>query len=173
VIRAPMEPFSEIDMATIRADLDTWSTYEQQAWVLLASTGARLFEVHDLDDEDYTEQCRVIALGKAGEMKRRVVIPACAEPFLPAIIDEPLFPLSCEYLEKKLRVRLTRLGLGEGKGLSSLRLRAEGRLKQGETPSILIDMILGRASLAALVDPPSFAAISRAINMIGIGEMPG
>jgi integrase len=172
VIRVPTEPLTELDMAVVRADLHTWSTYERQAWVLLASTGARLFEVCDLDDEDRADQCRVIALGKAGETKRRVVIPACAEPFLPPIIDGPLLPLSREYLEKRLRARLKRLGLGEGKRLPSLRLRAEGRLKQAETPDILTDLILGRSSLAALVDPPPVAAISRAINTIGIGAMP-
>jgi hypothetical protein len=164
--------FTDKEMALIRADLISWPVAEQRLWVLMASTGAKLFELCETGYEESVDSYRIISLGKAGGMKRRIVIPECAQPFLPAVIDGPLFTLSCEYLEKRVRARLRKFGFGNDKNLSSLRLRAAATLKNDQKiPRVVIAAILGGGGLSVLTNPPSFAAISDAINVIGIGEM--
>ena len=145
-------PFTEDDMAKVRASLADWNDPDTVLlWVLCATTGMRRSEAFLIDGEEVLAgNLRTITLIptndhdtiKNDESKREIPIPADAIPFLPARITGRLFEgkerlVGNRWLSrnpvnigKRLLRRLEDLGvLGPGKDLKSTRHRAARRMK--------------------------------------------
>jgi integrase len=85
-------PLSEADMKEAKRNLRRLSGADQLLSRLLASTGMRLSEAFEIEDELKERGCRYVIVGKKTEQsERRVPLPASVLPFLPGIIKGSLF----------------------------------------------------------------------------------
>ncbi|MGN7124381.1 hypothetical protein [Methylorubrum thiocyanatum] len=152
------KPFTEEDMAKVRASLADWNDPDAKLlWVLCATTGMRRGEAYLIEGEQVLAgNLRCITLIptneddtiKNDESERMIPIPADAIPFLPARITGRLFEgdtltvggrkLARDRVSvgKRLLRHLKNLGvLGPGKNLRSTRHRAAQRMKNARLPN--------------------------------------
>ncbi|APX84392.1 hypothetical protein BV511_06460 [Methylorubrum extorquens] len=152
------KPFTEEDMAKVRATLATWNDPDAKLlWVLCATTGMRRGEAYLIEGEQVLAgNLRCITLIptneddtiKNDESERMIPIPSDALPFLPARIRGRLFgggtltvggrKLARDRISvgKRLLRHLKNLGvLGRGKNLRSTRHRAAQRMKNARLPN--------------------------------------
>ena len=144
----PRNIFDDNEMRLVLSDLPNWPKEQALLWVLLASTGMRLSEPFQIHGEEQIDGHRVVFMGtKTESSKRRIVLPKCAEQYLPERIDGGLFTTTPKYAGKEVLRRVRNLGINDPtKVLHSLRHRAETRL--GNIPDVkekVIDAILGHA----------------------------
>ena len=85
-------PFTDEDIAVIRANLSKLNTHDQLLVRLLATTGMRLGEAFQIDSEQTERGVRFVIVGSKTEQSlRRVPFPAALIEHLPKPIKGPLF----------------------------------------------------------------------------------
>jgi integrase len=85
-------PFADADMKAIERNLARLDEVDQLLVRLLASTGMRLSEAFEIDDEEKERGVRYVIVGKKTDQSlRRVPLPAAVLPYLPKSIKGPMF----------------------------------------------------------------------------------
>jgi integrase len=143
------EKFTVADMRTIRRNLHQLDKNDQVLVRLLASTGMRLAEAYEIDNEKKERGVRYVKIGtKTEQSERRVPFPEAVLPFLPKKIAEPLFKRDAADPESAASKRLNRFlrdcGITDrAKVIHSFRHRAQDRLRAFECPQDIRWAILG------------------------------
>jgi integrase len=129
-------PLSESDMKEAERNLDRLDTGDQMLFRLLATTGMRLSEAFEIDDEMKEHGCRFVIVGKKTEQSlRRVPLPSGMLPYLPKAIKGLLFKGGAPAASKRLNRFLSDIGVASPrKVLHSLRHRAQDRLRASGCP---------------------------------------
>ena len=143
-------PLADADMKAIKRNLARLNEADQLLVRLLASTGMRLSEAFEIDDEEKERGVRYVIVGKKTEQSlRRVPLPAAVLPHLPKSIKGPLFDRSknadpSDAASKRLNRFLDDIGIIDPrKVVHSLRHRAQDRLRAAECPEDIRWSILG------------------------------
>jgi len=142
-------PLDEADMKEVKRNLDKLSAFDQLLLRLLASTGMRLSEAFEIDNEATEKGCRYVIVGKKTEQSlRRVPLPVSVLPFLPKKITGPLFASDladpADTASKHLNRFLNDCGIVDPrKVVHSLRHRAQDRLRAAGCPEDVRWAILG------------------------------
>jgi integrase len=116
---------------------------------LLASTGMRLSEAFEINDEMKERGVRYVMVGKKTEQSlRRVPLPAAVLPYLPKAIKGPLFVSKHadppDMASKRLGKFLDDIGIIDPrKVVHSLRHRAQDRLRAAGCPEDVRWALLG------------------------------
>lgn len=150
-------PLDDNDMSLVRSRLGELRGEDQLLWKVLATTGMRLDEAFQIQDEFCEEGVRCVSIGtKTASSKRRIPLPTSLLGDLPPIIDHPLFEGKSEVAGKRLIYFLKRLGISykssaatgnKGKVVHSLRHRAKDRLRRAKCPLDIQYEILGHEIL--------------------------
>ncbi|WP_407114170.1 tyrosine-type recombinase/integrase [Bradyrhizobium sp. LMG 9283] len=129
-------PLSEADMKLCHTGLGDLDEADQLLFRVLASTGMRLSETFEIDDEFEERGCRfTIVRKKSLTSKRRVPFPKVLLPYLPKRIKRPLFSDSIPAATKRLNRFLDNCGINDpDKVVHSLRHRAQDRLRAAGCP---------------------------------------
>ncbi len=143
-------PLADADMKAIKRNLARLNEADQLLVRLLASTGMRLSEAFEIDDEEKERGVRYVIVGKKTEQSlRRVPLPAAVLPHLPKSINGPLFDRSknadpSDAASKRLNRFLDDCGIvDKRKVVHSFRHRAQDRLRAAECPEDIRWSILG------------------------------
>jgi integrase len=142
-------PLTDADMKELKRNLSRLSEPDQLLIRILGSTGMRLSEAFEIEDEQKEKGCRYVIVGKKTEQSlRRVPLPAAVFPFLPKNITGPLFPRSTldppDAASKRLNRYLDDCGIANPrKVVHSLRHRAQDRLRAAGCPEDVRWAILG------------------------------
>ena len=142
-------PLTDADMMEVRRNLARLSESDQLLVRLLGSTGMRLSEAFEIDDEEKEKGCRYVIVGKkTAQSLRRVPLAATLLPFLPKTITGPLFPRATldppDAASKRLNRFLDDTGIVDPrKVVHSLRHRAQDRLRAAGCPEDVRWAILG------------------------------
>jgi integrase len=143
-------PLADADMKAIKRNLARLDKADQLLVRLLASTGMRLSEAFEIDDEDKERGVRYVIVGRKTEQStRRVPLPAAVLPFLPKSIKGPLFDRTkhkdpSDAASKRLNRFLDDCGITDSrKVVHSLRHRAQDRLRAAGCPEDVRWSILG------------------------------
>ena len=142
-------PLDEADMKEVKRNLDKLSESDQLLLRLLATTGMRLSEAFEIDNEATEKGCRYVIVGKKTEQSlRRVPLPTSVLPFLPKKITGPLFASNladpADTASKHLNRFLNDCGIIDPrKVIHSLRHRAQDRLRAAGCPEDIRWALLG------------------------------
>ena len=143
-------PLADADMKAIKRNLARLNEADQLLVRLLASTGMRLSEAFEIDDEEKERGVRYVIVGKKTEQSlRRVPLPAAVLPYLPKSIKGPLFVRTKhkdppDAASKRLNRFLDDCGIADPrKVVHSLRHRAQDRLRAASCPEDVRWEILG------------------------------
>jgi integrase len=143
-------PISDADIKAIKRNLDQLDDGDQLLVRLLASTGMRIGEAFEIEDEEKERGCRYVVVGhKTDQSLRRVPLPASVLPHLPKSIKGPLFDRSknadpSDAASKRLNRFLDDCGIvDKRKVIHSFRHRAADRLRAAECPEDIRWSILG------------------------------
>jgi integrase len=138
-------PLSDADIAETKRNLGGLDDADQLLFRLLATTGMRLSEAFEIDDEATEHGIRFIIAGKKTEQSlRRVPLPAGMLPHLPKAFKGALFEGGPAAASKRLNRFLRDCGIGDPrKVLHSLRHRAQDRLRAAGCPEDVRWAILG------------------------------
>jgi hypothetical protein len=160
-------PFTESDMASIRANRHLFSDQEWLMWVWHASSSLRPDEIFNIIDESYEEgedpedtdpatgsprwhRIRTVWIrsGKTSFSKRALPIPQAVLDcgLLPSKIEGRLFKKELKPLLRGMREKLIRIGVcvrGGNKVLYSARHRAKDRMTNREVPDEVRRAIMG------------------------------
>ena len=142
-------PLNEADMEECKRNIDKLSESDQLLFRVLASTGMRLSEAFEIDNEEREKGCRFVIVGKKTEQSlRRVPLPTNVLPFLPKKITEPLFANNLadpsDTASKHLNRFLNECGIVDPrKVVHSLRHRAQDRLRAAGCPEDIRWALLG------------------------------
>ena len=143
-------PLADADMKAIKRNLARLNEADQLLVRLLASTGMRLSEAFEIDDEEKERGVRYVIVGKKTEQSLpRVPLPAAVLPHLPKSINGPLFDRSknadpSDAASKRLNRFLDDCGIvDKRKVVHSFRHRAQDRLRAAECPEDIRWSILG------------------------------
>lgn len=139
-------PLDDADMMKCNRNLDKLSASDQLLFRLLATTGMRLSEAFQIDDEEPKEKGhRFVIIGKkTKQSKRRVPFPASVLPYLPKSIKGPLFAGSAPAASKRLNRFLRDIGIADpNKVVHSLRHRAQDRLRAAGCSQDIREGLLG------------------------------
>jgi integrase len=143
-------PLADADMKAIKRNLTRLGEADQLLVRLLASTGMRLSEAFEIDDEQKERGVRYVVVGKKTDQSlRRVPLPAAVLPYLPKSIKEPLFALTkhkdpSDAASKRLNRFLDDIGITDPRKVAhSLRHRAQDRLRAAGCPEDVRWSILG------------------------------
>jgi integrase len=139
------QPLNEADIKNVKCNLDRLDTGDQVLFRLLATTGMRLSEAFEIDDEFKERGCRYVIVGKKTEQSlRRVPLPAGVLTHLPKSIKGPLFQGDARAASKRLNRFLNDCGIVDPrKVVHSLRHRAQDRLRAAGCPEDCRWAILG------------------------------
>jgi integrase len=165
--------FSESDMRLLRETmLPKLDKDERLMWLILATTGMRHSEVFSIREEFEEEGVRYVKVGKKTESsKRKVPLPNCLIPHLPARINGPLFDdPSLKNISKNLLRALRRAGIDDSrKVVYSTRHRAHTRLRNVGCDGDIQREIVGHESGEDHVNYGRFPirVLQRWINEIG------
>ncbi|MHC2282982.1 integrase [Bradyrhizobium diazoefficiens] len=129
-------PLSESDMKLCHAGLGDLDEEDQLLFLVLASTGMRLSEAFEINEEFEERNCRYAFVGmKSLTSERRVPFPKVLLPRLPKRIQRPLFTGSIPAASKRLNRFLDNCGIDHpDKVVHSLRHRAQDRLRAASCP---------------------------------------
>jgi integrase len=142
-------PLNEADIEKCKRNLDKLSESDQLLFRILASTGMRLSEAFEIDNEEKEKGCRYVIVGKKTEQSlRRVPLPTSVLPFLPKKIMGPLFASNLadpsDTASKHLNRFLNDCGIVDPrKVVHSLRHRAQDRLRAAGCPEDIRWALLG------------------------------
>jgi len=142
-------PLDEADIKEVKRNLDKLSASDQLLLRLLATTGMRLSEAFEIDNEATEKGCRYVMVGKKTEQSlRRVPLPVSVLPFLPKKITGRLFASNladpADTASKHLNRFLNDCGIVDPrKVVHSLRHRAQDRLRAAGCPEDVRWAILG------------------------------
>src|SRR5258706_11374243 len=138
-------PLSEVDIRSVKRNLDRLDEGDQLLFRVLAATGMRLSEAFEIDGEMKERGCRYIIVGrKTSQALRRLPLPGTLLPFLPRKLEGRLFPGDPRAASKRLNRFLNAVGIGDRrKVVHSLRHRAQDRLRAAGCPEDLRWAILG------------------------------
>jgi integrase len=138
-------PLNEADIKNVQSNLDRLDKGDQVLFRLLATTGMRLSEAFEIDDEMKERGCRYVIVGKKTEQSmRRVPLPAGVLPHLPKSIKGRLFEGGAPAASKRLNRFLNDCGIADArKVVHSLRHRAQDRLRAAGCPEDVRWAILG------------------------------
>jgi integrase len=138
-------PLDGADVRNAKRDLGQLDKSEQLLFRLLAATGMRLSEAFEISGEMKEHGVRYVVIGhKTKQSKRRVPLPAGVLPYLPAIIQGPLFHGSPRTASKQLNRFLNDCGIVDPrKVIHSLRHRAQDRLRAAGCPTDVRHELLG------------------------------
>jgi integrase len=138
-------PLNEADIKNVQSNLDRLDKGDQVLFRLLATTGMRLSEAFEIDDEMKERGCRYVIVGKKTEQSmRRVPLPAGVLPHLPKSIKGRLFEGGAPAASKRLNRFLNDCGIVDArKVVHSLRHRAQDRLRAAGCPEDVRWAILG------------------------------
>ena len=143
------EKFTDADMRTIKRNLHQLDRNDQLLVRLLASTGMRLAEAYEIDNEKKELGVRYVEIGtKTEQSERRVPFPEAVFPFLPKKIAGTLFKRDAADPQSAASKRLNRFlrdcGITDAaKVIHSFRHRAQDRLRAFECPQDIRWAILG------------------------------
>ena len=123
-------------MKLARAKLSDLDEEDQLLFLVLASTGMRLSEAFEIEQEFEERGCRFTIVGtKSATSKRRVPFPRVLIPYLPKRVSRPLFTGSIPAASKRLNRFLDHSGIDDpDKVVHSLRHRAQDRLRAAGCP---------------------------------------
>jgi integrase len=129
-------PLSEADIKTVKQNFDQLDKHDQLLFRVLATTGMRLSEALEIENEQKEGGCRYVIIGKkTPQSHRRVPLPAAVLSYLPKVINEPLFEGGAPGASKRLNRFLRDIGIvDKGKVVHSLRHRAQDRLRAAGCP---------------------------------------
>jgi integrase len=139
-------PLDDADMKKCKRNLDKLSASDQLLFRLLGTTGMRLSEAFQIDDEEPKEKGhRFVIIGKkTKQSKRRVPFPAGVLSYLPKAIKGPLFAGSAPAASKRLNRFLRDNGIADpNKVVHSLRHRAQDRLRAAGCSQDIREALLG------------------------------
>jgi integrase len=138
-------PLSDADIKNAKLSLDRLDHGDQMLFRLLATTGMRLSEAFEIEDELKERGCRYVIVGKkTDQSERRVPLPAGVLPYLPKVINVPLFEGKASQASKRLNRFLNECGIVDRrKVVHSLRHRAQDRLRAAGCPEDTRWAILG------------------------------
>jgi len=145
-------PLSDADIKDIKRNFARLSDFHQLLLRLLASTGMRLSEAFEIDGEQRERGVRFVIVGFVGrkteQSLRRVPLPAAVLPYLPKVIEGPLFASKdadpADAASKRLNRFLREIGIADPrKVIHSLRHRAADRLRAAECPQDIRWALLG------------------------------
>jgi integrase len=139
-------PLDDADMKKCKRNLDKLSASDQLLFRLLGTTGMRLSEAFQIDDDEPKEKGhRFVIIGKkTKQSKRRVPFPAGVLPYLPKAIKGPLFAGSTPAASKRLNRFLRDVGIADtNKVVHSLRHRAQDRLRAAGCSQDIREALLG------------------------------
>jgi integrase len=139
-------PLDDNDMKQCRDKLDNLSHSDQLLWIWLASTGMRLGELFQIDEEFSEGGIRYVITGsKTDQSRRRIPIPDVVLPLAPGRITRPLFTGGAPAASKRLNRFITKTAkiTDERKVLHSLRHRAQDMLRAASCPLDLREELLG------------------------------
>jgi integrase len=142
-------PLDDADMKVVKRNLDRLSEPDRLLFRLLASTGMRLSEAFEINDEMKERGVRYVIVGKKTEQSlRRVPLPAAVLPHLPKAIKGPLFVSKHadppDMASKRLGKFLDDIGIIDPrKVVHSLRHRAQDRLRAAGCPEDVRWALLG------------------------------
>jgi integrase len=142
-------PLTNADMKEIKRNLARLSKPDQLLVRLLGSTGMRLSEAFEIEDEEKEKGYRYVIVGKKTEQSlRRVPLPTALLPFLPKAITGPLLPRTThdppDAASKRLARFLDDCGIVDPRKVThSLRHRAQDRLRAAGCPEDVRWAILG------------------------------
>ena len=143
------EKFTDADMRTIKRNLHRLDRNDQLLVRLLASTGMRVAEAYEIDNEKKELGVRYVEIGtKTEQSERRVPFPEAVLPFLPKKIAGTLFKRDAADPQSAASKRLNRFlrdcGITDAaKVIHSFRHRAQDRLRAFECPQDIRWAILG------------------------------
>ncbi len=105
-------PLDEADIKNIKHNLGQLHNDDQVLFRLLATTGMRLSEAFEIDDEMKERGCRYVIVGKKTEQSlRRVRFPAGVLAHLPKSIKRRLFEGDARTAAKRLNRYLNEIGI--------------------------------------------------------------
>jgi integrase len=146
-------PLSKADMQKAAESMHRLSGEDQLLWKLLATTGMRLNEAFQINEEHQEEDIRYVHIGtKTASSNRRIPIPTELLDLIPPRIIRPLFNGRSEVAGKRLIYFLKRLEISHDrqkntgdrrKVVHSLRHRAKDRLRALACPLDIQYEILG------------------------------
>jgi integrase len=138
-------PLDDADMRNVKRNLGRLDRSEQLLFRLLTTTGMRLSEAFEINNELKERGVRYVVIGhKTEQSKRRLPLPASALPYLPAIIKGPLFHHGPRTASKRLNRFLNDCGIVDPrKVIHSLRHRAQDRLRAAGCPTDVRYELLG------------------------------
>jgi len=138
-------PLDDADMRNVKRNLGRLDKSEQLLFRLLTTTGMRLSEAFEINNELKERGVRYVVIGhKTEQSKRRLPLPASALPYLPAIIKGPLFHHGPRSASKRLNRFLNDCGIVDPrKVIHSLRHRAQDRLRAAGCPTDVRYELLG------------------------------
>ena len=138
-------PLDDADMRNVKRNLGRLDKSEQLLFRLLTTTGMRLSEAFEINNELKERGVRYVVIGhKTEQSKRRLPLPASALPYLPAIIKGPLFHHGPRTASKRLNRFLNDCGIVDPrKVIHSLRHRAQDRLRAAGCPTDVRYELLG------------------------------
>jgi integrase len=150
------KPLDESDMKVCRAKLDKLDDAYALLFRILATTGMRLSEAHQIDGELKEKGVRYVVVGEKTETsKRRVPLPSSLLPHLPSRITGHLFGADTRAAHRLASKRLNRFlrndcGITDPrKVIHSLRHRAADRLRAANTPKDIRYALLGHEKITA------------------------
>jgi integrase len=147
-------PLSDADMKECKRNLQKLSEPDQLLFRLLATTGMRLSEAFQIEDEEPEEKGhRFVIIGKkTKQSKRRVPFPAAVLPYLPKRITRRVFGdytrANTQAASKRLNRFLNDCGIVDPrKVIHSLRHRAQDRLRASGAQKDMREALLGHETI--------------------------
>jgi integrase len=139
------KPLTESDVAACKQHFSELRDKDQLLFRVLATTGMRLGEAFQINEEQTERGIRYCLVGtKTEASRRRVPFPGDLLPYLPAKISGPLFTGNPKAASKRLNDFLDDCGLTDPSiVVHSLRHRAADRLRAYECPIDIRRAILG------------------------------
>jgi len=106
------DPFTEDDMALMRANLHRLSESDQLLVRVLATTGVRRGEAFEIDHEEVEDGIRFVTIGtKTAHSERRIPFPADLLPYLPPRITDRLITGRMDSAGKRLGKWMEDIGI--------------------------------------------------------------
>jgi integrase len=139
------KPLNDEDMALCLRNLDKLTPPHQLLFRLLASTGMRLGEAFQIEEEHTERGCRYVIVGtKTEQSERRVPLPTSVLPYLPKKIEGKLFAGDSNSASRRLNPWLREIGITDAaKVIHSLRHRAQDQLRAAGCPQDIREALLG------------------------------
>jgi integrase len=139
------KPLDADDIANIKRNLDKLGASDQLLIRMLATTGMRLSEAFEISTEATEGGVRYVVVGhKTEQSLRRVPLPADLLPFLPSVINGPLFQGDAGRASRILGKFRDDIGITDpAKVTHSLRHRAQDRLRAAGCPEDVRWQLLG------------------------------